>query len=322
MAFRRHFSLERVAPGVHAAVAEETGAALSNVGIVDLGGATVVFDATLTPTGAEAVVRAAERLTGRTPTWVVNSHYHGDHIWGNSSFVDGHVVSSTGVRRAVLARSRAQLDACRREFPAALATLDAPDSPIAPRDRPQVRAWYEAALALPRSHRIVPPEVTFPDELVLEGTRRSLRLITYGGGHSPSDVFGYLEDERILFAGDLVLVGYHLSAGDGWPDRWRRILDRMRRLKVDRLLPGHGPIGRANAIDRARGYLADLERTVAGVTRRGGSAADVARLSIPERYRGLGFSMMYRENLLRTYRLHRSRRPARLPSRRRRGSFK
>jgi cyclase len=304
----RHFRIERVAPGVHAAIATLDGYGLCNSGIVDLGGATVVFDSMLTPMAGAALTRAAERCTGQRPTWVVNSHYHGDHIWGNASFPSGHVVSSRRVRDAVLSRSQAQLDAARREFPKELASLDAPGSTIPPADRTQVRAWFRGVLATPRSHRIVPPEVTFRDELVLEGRRRSLHLITYGGGHSPSDVFGYLPDEGIMFTGDLAMVGYHPALGDGWPDEWIRILGRMRRLRVAHLLPGHGPLGTATALERNRTYLLDVRRTVAEGRRRGATRAEILALPVPERYRRLRFSFMFPENLARTYRLATARR--------------
>jgi cyclase len=299
----RHFRLERLAPGVHAAVATRDGFGLCNSGIVDLGGVTVVFDSMLTPMAGAALARAAERCTGRAPDWVVNSHWHGDHIWGNSAFANGHVVSTRRVREVVLRKSRRQFDDCRRQFPAELKQLRSPGPSIHPDDVRQLRSWFRGVLATPRSHRIVPPEVTFTDELVLEGSRRSLRLLSYGGGHSPSDVFGYLPEERVLFTGDLTMVGYHPSVGDGWPDAWVRILDRMRRLRVDSLLPGHGPVGSAKDLERGRRYLRDLTQIARAAVRRGSPLSELVRTPIPSRYRDWRFAMMFADNLRRTYQL-------------------
>ena len=298
----RHFRLERIAPGVHAAIATPLGYGLCNSGIVDLGGATVVFDSMLTPMAGDALARTAERLTGRPPSWVVNSHWHGDHIWGNASFPRAHVVSTRRVRTVVLRQSREQLDACFRSFPKELEGLDAPGSPIAPADRPQVRAWFQGVLRTPRSHRIIPPEVTFDRELVLEGTRRALHLISYGGGHSPSDVFGYLPDERVLFAGDLVLVGYHPSLGDGWPAEWIRILERMRRLRVDHLVPGHGSMGTGRTLEQQLAYHRAIQRRVRDAARRGIPLRVARQSPVPAAYRAWGFSFMYPENVARAYR--------------------
>ena len=297
-----HFRIEKVAPGIHVAIATDTGYGLCNSGIVDLGGATVVFDTMLTPMAARHLARAAERLTGAKPTWVVNSHYHGDHIWGNSSFPTGHVVSTRRVREAVLERSQRQLDACRREFPAELARMDRPDSEIDERDRPQVKAWFRGVLRSPPSLRIVPPGVTFERELRLEGRQRSLHLYTYGGGHSPSDVVAYLPEERVLFTGDLAMVGYHPSLGDGNPSEWLRILGELRKLRVEHLLPGHGPLGDRRSLEQNLRYHRDLRAFVVRARRAGGAARRVRALPIPPAYRNLRFRMMWPENLATVYR--------------------
>jgi cyclase len=301
----RHFRTERLGPGVYAAIATPEGYALCNAGIVDLGGRTVVFDSMLTPMAASDLARAAEKLTGRPPDWVVNSHWHGDHIWGNSAFPSAHIVSTRRVREVILRKSRRQFDRWRREFPSELAQLDRPDSAIPPVERPGLRGWLRGVIETPTPFRIVPPGVTFEEELRLEGTRRTLRLITYGGGHSPSDVFAYLEDERIVFAGDLVMVGLHPSVSDGWPRRWIQILERMERLRVEQNVPGHGPVGGAEAIGTMRRYLRDLEQAVARSIRKGENARSVRSLRIPERYQDWRFSFMYPDNVARAYQLAR-----------------
>jgi cyclase len=302
-----HFRVERLAPGIHGAIATRSGYGLCNSGIVDLGGASVVFDTMLTPMAARPLARAAERLTGQRPAWVVNSHYHGDHIWGNSSFPSSHVVSTRRVRDAVLERSQRQLDACRREFPGELRKIDRGTTEIAPIDREQARAWFRGVVRTPRTLRIVPPAVTFLRELRLEGRRRTLHLYSWGGGHSPSDVVAYLPEERILFAGDLILNGYHPSMGDGTPGEWLRILDEVGRLRIDRLLPGHGAVGDRRTFEQQRRYHRDLRSAVARGLRSGRRARDLARWPIPSKYASLRFAMMWPENVARVARELRSR---------------
>jgi len=284
------------------------GFAMCNAGIVDLGDRTVVFDSMLSPMAGVDLARAAERTTGRPADLVVNSHWHGDHIWGNSAFAESHVVSTRRVRELIVRKSRTQWVNCRREFPKELARLEEPDSPILPVDRPWVRGWYRGVIQTPASHRIRPPMVTFENELVLEGSRRSLHLISYGGGHSPSDVFGYLPDERVLFSGDLTMVNLHPSVGDGWPDVWERMLVRMQRLRVDQVVPGHGPVGPGTVLAEERRYLHDLQRTVADAIRRGDTLREVRSLPVPERYHAWRASLFFPDNLAREYRLARARR--------------
>jgi len=302
----RHFRVETLAPGVYAAVATPGGFGLCNAGIVDLGDATVVFDTMLTPMAGRDLERAAERATGRRPAWVVNSHWHGDHIWGNSAFVESHIVSSRTVRENIRTRSRAQFAENRRSMRRELPTVDRPNSPYPTADRERVRGWFEGVLASPRLPVIRPPTVTFEDGLVLEGSRRTLHLQTFGGGHSPSDVFAFLPDEGVLFAGDLAMRGLHPSVGDGWPTRWASILGRMERLGADSIVPGHGPPGPRTTLRATRRYLEALDAMARAAIRDRVSCRDFARTAVPARYRAWGFSFMFPGNLSRTYRLARS----------------
>jgi cyclase len=309
----RHLRLVPLARGVHAAIATPGGYGLSNAGIVDLGDETLVFDTMLTPTAAEDLVRASVRLTGRKPRWAVNSHRHGDHIWGNPVFRGAHVVSSVGVRDDIRRTGDRQLRTDRRAFRGELARIRGPRSPYAERDRLLLEGWVRGVLSIPASYRVLPPDLTFQDELVLEGSRRSVCLLTYGGGHSPHDVFAYLPDERILFAGDLALRGYHPSVGDGRPRPWISILRRMERLRVDRVLPGHGEVGDRSSLGATREYLAFLERTARDAVRGRRNARELARTPIPSRFDAWGFAFMFPGNLARAYALERARppRPAR-----------
>jgi glyoxylase-like metal-dependent hydrolase (beta-lactamase superfamily II) len=136
----------------------------------------------------------------------------------------------------------------------------------------------------------------------LEGRRRSLDLYTWGGGHSPSDVVAYLPEERILFAGDLVLNGYHPSMGDGYPREWRRILGEISDLKIDRLVPGHGPVADRHSLDESIRYHRDLRALVARARQGGSSTRAIRRLPLPVRYADLRFRMMWAENVARVER--------------------
>src|SRR5580700_2088463 len=81
-----HFSVEKVADGVWAAIAPPASGASSNAGVVDLGHATLVFDTFRTPTAAADLRSAASMVTGRSPAMVVNSHWHPSHTFGNATF--------------------------------------------------------------------------------------------------------------------------------------------------------------------------------------------------------------------------------------------
>lgn len=239
---REHFRIEEVASGIHAAVATADGFGLCNAGIVDLGGATVVFDAMLTPQAGEALGLAARRLTGRPVDLLVDSHHHGDHVRGNGAVGAQHIVSTHRVRELIVERATATLESDRAEVGPELEGLRSGRIPASAADRTVLEGWYEGILATPPNLKIAPPDLTIAEELVVRGTRREARILSFGGGHSPSDVFVHLPDDGILLLGDLLSNGFHPSLSDGNPEELLRILHRVEALGATRMLPGHGPV--------------------------------------------------------------------------------
>lgn len=80
-----YFTLKKMANGVFAAIAKPGNGAWSNAGVVDLGSELLVFDAFNTPSAAQELKIQAEILTGKKVKYLINSHYHGDHIFGNQA---------------------------------------------------------------------------------------------------------------------------------------------------------------------------------------------------------------------------------------------
>ncbi len=296
-ATREHFTLEELAPGVHAAIATPDGFGLCNAGIVDLGGTSLVFDAMLTPKAGEALGRAAQRLTGRPTDLLVHSHYHGDHVRGTSALAPVRVVSTKRVRELVIERAREHLASDRAEVPAELEGLRSGRIPASPAERRILEAWYEGILATPSDLAIRPAELTLERELVIHGSRRSARVLSFGGGHSPSDVLVFLPDERIVFLGDLLASGFHPSMADGDPESLLRILAEVRGLRPDRALPGHGPVGGVPEILTLEAYVGSLQRR-ARERRSEGKAPTETDGELPQApYDRWKFSQFYRKNL-------------------------
>lgn len=282
-----YFHLERLADGVYAAIIVPGTGAWGNVGIVDLGGAALVFDTFLTPAPARELRAAAETLTGSPVRYVVNSHYHLDHTFGNAEF-SGALVVATETTRDLIADRNGKLLERVRANPHILDELEAemraePD-PARRADKAQELGEWRALDASIAEMSLRLPDVTFAERVVFHGSRRRAELLTYGGGHTPSDAFLYLPAERIAFMGDLVPVATHPSfAGDA--NEWLRILERVEQLNIQTLVPGHGAVGTLADCTTARQYIADLQALAEDVAvRAGGSEDDAAALPIPYEY--------------------------------------
>ncbi len=279
----RHFTVETLADGVHTTLARPGGAAICNSAIVDLGPATLVFDTTLTPVAAQDVVRAATELTGRTPTVAANSHWHMDHMLGNSVFAAGRIVATRRTRE-ILVDGRARFEADLQ--PEALAREFAAFSAAEPTASQEWRDLFGAFRDEAGTFRFTPPTEGFEGRYRFDGDRPA-ELRTWGWGHTESDAVLHLPDERVVFAGDLVMVRNHPSVGSGRPEHWLEVLSEIEALRPERVVPGHGPVASLDAVAEMREYLQTLLT----------EAAEPGDRPMPHRYAAWGFGESWKESI-------------------------
>lgn len=307
----RYFRLERLGEGVYLAVATPGAGALGNAGILDLGGATLVFDTMMTLGAARDLRAAAQALTGRAPRYVVNSHFHLDHTMGNMVFDDATIIATertaplitehTDPLLAALRERGEELDAQARAEAAA-----APD-PATRRDMEEQSSDYRALMREAGEARVRLPDLRFVSELRLVGQARDARLISWGGGHTPSDTVLYLPAERILFSGDLIFHRCHPSINYGDAGEWLRILGEMERMEIETLAPGHGEVATRAAIGEQRAYLETLLALALQAVEAGKSADEAAQTAIPALYRKWGFPSGFSQNMRVLYAYQRAR---------------
>ncbi|HKD76404.1 MAG TPA: MBL fold metallo-hydrolase [Ktedonobacterales bacterium] len=281
------FRLEQIADGVYAAIVIAGRGAQGNAGLIDLGdGRILVFDTFLTPAAAQEFRAAAERLLGGAPTLVVNSHWHGDHINGNQVFAgDAHIIATERTREIMATRGMAALERARQSGPDDLVKREAE---LAAETDPAKRQTMELDLgeirelvaALP-TMRVCLPDITFNQRMTLHGARRTVEIITLGGGHTDSDAFLYLPGERIAFIGDLVFAQSHPWMGHGHPDAWLDILTQIEGMPIDIAVPGHGPVGTLADCARNRHYITTAQEIIGEAIKRGATLEEVKQLAMP-----------------------------------------
>ncbi len=290
----RYFRLAQMGEGVYHAVAIPGTGALGNAGIIDLGDATVVFDTMLTMQAARDLRSAAEQLTGRSPRYVVNSHYHADHTIGNVVFDDASIISTAATAPLIQQKTGETLDTMREKG----AELDAEaraeaasvSDPIVRRDMDEQNDDTLALVREAHEAQVRVPDITFESAMTLHGAKREAQLISWGGGHTPSDAVLYLPQERILFAGDLIFYRCHAWTGAGNVDEWLRILGEMEKLNIETLAPGHGEITTAAAIAEQRVYLETIVGMAQQAASAGKTADEAAATPIPPQYRDFGYA--------------------------------
>lgn len=304
----QHYRLDQLGDGIHAAIAMDGGAAVGNAGLIDLGDSTLVIDAFLTPTAAEALRLDAERLTGRAPRWVVNTHYHNDHIWGSQVFLPEADLISTAETRDLIATAGAEEYDDYRAVADAQLKLALEQEAAATTDFQRANArmmvGYFGGMVrdFPRL-RLALPSLAFEQRLVLHGSKRRVELIAFSGAHTRSDTVAYLPDDGIVFMSDLLFIGYHPYLADGDPDRALAVLgsilaDTAGLPNASRFVPGHGPAGTAADLKQLQVYIRTCQRIAADLASAGKTTpAEAAAIPIPEPFTHWGLPRFFFANL-------------------------
>ena len=262
--------MERIADGVYAIIHDRATEDWphGNTGVVVGDDGVLVVDATFYPSRARADIALIRQVTNKPVRYLVNTHWHGDHTHGNGAYRDafpGIAIVGARPNRAFielnLARYPRGATAPGSTTRAALARLEerlASGSDSAGR---RLSPAEQGALAVNVRERktqleelaavaVAPPDLLFDRELTLTlGRRRRVVLRDWDRANSPHDVTAYLPDERVLFAGDILVhpVPYAMASH---PVPWIDVLRQVEALPVAAVVPGHGPVLRDHGYTR------------------------------------------------------------------------
>jgi glyoxylase-like metal-dependent hydrolase (beta-lactamase superfamily II) len=288
-----HFTVSEVAPGVHACVAGSSQAAVGNAAIVDTGTRTIVVDSFMTTVGAAELRSVAEELTGRSVFMLVNTHWHGDHTFGNQVFADVSIVATRSTSDAIAADSTSDLEAYGAELDSAIASFEAMLESDSEADRILAQRRLRRLAFLREDVGIFEmtlPNVLVDDELVVEDQRR-VEIVTYGGGHTDSDIFVWVPDVGTIVAGDLGFQGKHPRMVDAHPGAWAGILRRILELGPSTVIPGHGEPGDQGQLELLIPYFEEAQRLLDEYD------GDWADVPLPAGTEGWDWDYHYRQGL-------------------------
>jgi glyoxylase-like metal-dependent hydrolase (beta-lactamase superfamily II) len=213
----------------------------SNASFVVTKDGVVVFDALGTPALGAAMKAAIARVTPQPIRLVILSHFHADHFYGLQELVGSGVeVWGHANGRETLGSPFTQDRLQQRQRD--LAPDVGPDMRLVSADR-----WLEFDAGR---------------EIAFERGGIRFRIIDVSGAHSPEDLMLWVDNDRVLLAGDLYFSGRIPFVGDADTKAWLAAMDRIGPLKPAMVVPGHGKASRNPQpdIDLTREYLQFLRR--------------------------------------------------------------
>lgn len=300
-----NFEFVELGNGIYSCIHKFGGKAICNVGIVDNGNETIIFDSFLSPDVAEELLNALQEFSLSPVKYVVNSHFHNDHIRGNQVFPkEVRIISTTKTKELIEQEEPLQIAYEKENAPARLSYYDslyqAFKGDINSREYQQIQMWKPYYETLVNSHLKVKTRLPnlFVDSIQnFDGPKRKIQLISKGQGHTESDLVMYLPDNGVLFTGDLIFNKCHPYVAHGNISKWNAWLDFMDSLEVSTVMPGHGEIGTNELINQMKDYLNDLESSAENLIKENLSIDEPENHSVPDKYEDWWFDRFYMYNL-------------------------
>ncbi|HSM07009.1 MAG TPA: MBL fold metallo-hydrolase [Longimicrobiales bacterium] len=245
------FTFREIGPGIYASltVDDVDPSSFANAVAIEGPAGVLLVDTQHSHSAGRALVEALRRHTDRPVTWVVDTHWHGDHVWGNGAVREawpdavllGHPVTRDSLSGAAghrrITEERDRLEGLLRRIQEAF------ESGRVPADQTEryeaLRARTEAQLEELAGLEVVAPRETVAEQRTLDLGGREVVVFHPGPAHTRGDLVVWVPDTGFLAAGDL------LEEAPLWLEGadvvgWSRALDALEALEPTTVLPAHG----------------------------------------------------------------------------------
>jgi len=228
-----------------------------NVGIVVGRNATLVIDTGLGPRNGQTVLHEVEKLTKTSQIYIVGTHFHSEHILGESAFPP----------TAKVIRARAQQQ-------------DIDQFGV----QPNFASRSPAMAELMKDSEFRRADDFFDSEKTIDLGDVRTRLMWFGGTHTNGDTLIFIEGDNVLFAGDVIMnrrfLGFNSQSSS--VRAWLNSLDKVEPLHPTIIVPSHGEMGNGSLVELNRSYLKALQTRVAELKHDGKTVDQVAETVVAE----------------------------------------
>jgi glyoxylase-like metal-dependent hydrolase (beta-lactamase superfamily II) len=282
-----NFEVQKLAEGIYAVIRRDPPGLMvdaNNVFIIN-DDDVIVVDSNGAPAITKEVLAALRKLTDKPVKYVINTHYHDDHIRGNQVYREafpnvefiGHAFSRDYLPNQGAVNRKGFLEGAPRFANDIRGLIEKNKSLLGGDITEEERASLNTDLKLldlvlseGASAQTILPTITVEDRLTLHRGNRIIEIRHLGRGHTAADLVIHLPKENIVITGDLVVWPVPLVGNpQSYIADWASTLDKVRALRPSIIVPGHGPVMRDDSYVK---LMADLftyvkQQTEAAVAR-------------------------------------------------------
>ena len=211
---------------------------LTNAGIIVGDDSVLIIDSLRVPSFARDLIKDVKDITDKPIQFVIDTHSHWDHSWGNEEFPDATIIGHKNCYAEMIDVE------WNEQWRKKVTTSNDP--------------WSEEGNIV----NITPPNMTFETSMQLYFGGRELDLKYFGRAHTSGDIYIHLPKEKIVFTGDVAQDGGVPYLGDCYPVDWPDTDNKLAALPIERFMSGHGPIGDHKALEGARDFIHNLVDSV------------------------------------------------------------
>lgn len=261
------FEIQKITNDIFAVIRKEPPSLWFNPNTVFIIGEknVMVVDAHISSEYTREVIAELKKLTRKPVKYVINTHWHEDHIIGNRVYRDafpdvqfiGHK-STLEDLPTIGATNRKGSVENGAGFAALLKKQIEKGENLAGQNitKEEISGYMsdinlvESYLAESKDFQIILPTVLVDDKLELNDGKRKIEIRHLGRAHTGADLVVYLPKERILASGDLIVAPVPLVGSTSYPLEYGKTLENLLQLKAKIIIPGHGAVQRDDSYIR------------------------------------------------------------------------
>jgi len=236
----------------------------ANAGIIVSESGVVVVDTLVSTLEAQRFLRDIRAITDKPVRFVINTHYHLDHSFGNKVFSD--------LGATIIAQAN-----CAAEMHQKLAgtIAKAANFGLTPEQMAGTEPVY--------------PTIIFTDQLTLDLDGLTVELRYTAPSHSAGSILVSVPEDKVVFAGDILFTNVYPFMGDGDIADWQQNLDTLDSLSAEKIIPGHGPLSGGKDVADMRAYLTLFDQQAKELVAGTGTLEEIAaelKKTLPPRAQG------------------------------------